>query len=819
MFHWANNILLILSLTTSAIAGDRVSHWLSSMGCDQLLAAYLEEGIDKGTMKQRITAANELANVYAILLSRSGAEEDIELLKRATSLFDKIPEAGTTTLKLQLLRAAYLSAEQMLERYRLRFTDKANADEAAVQLESIISKLKPMHATLMQKIGSGKKITNTVSENAGLSASLLAWCHYYLALHTNSLAEAGIASGLFAAALQGDRASMQNVSLDLKAHEQGARAILGIALCKDLMDDPAGPEPWLEVLEATDSHVSVRKAVPMWRFFGDIEKSRWSKALEHMTQVTDADMTLIYRLAAVRALGYPENSDANVLAHRALTKLISLKQFAMVSSIVEEYGFSALQENSFIAQFIKADLDFRKARESMQSDLPTESPELVEAFTLVARGFDAALLAKDAAKFTSLHDDCYFAKAYSFYYSSIFAKAAKAFAQASKGNNAETAIWMLIISLESMDKLDNDQEVLLQEMMDLYLATWPDTERSTQLLLHKAADASETVLVEDLLKVPKSSPSFEQSQRRAARLLYDSWMNATPQEQQSVGNQYVNVALSLILADQIEVNDKTSIQRAVVRALRILEVSLHKAIRREVAADQAFAVLETIEEQALYDLDEFEEELLYRHLVSELYANDFAGAFTRAKSTVSISPKSAWATASAKTLWKSWEEEGYKPTGEERFFIGSNILASIADTQYGAPSYLRVAIGTSRAGLAIYELGENQESGIEALRIVRLLLALYPKSEECLVLAAKIERLVGDNETALQHWTQVLVSSRQSSELWLEAKYMTALLKSESDPEAALVILDQFKLLYPNYGAGKLSDELRQLHEGLQTKP
>ena len=76
-------IIFITTITLSLHAGDAVSTWLQHMGCDQLLAAYYEELLENGNQKERVDAASELANLYAILLSRASASNDEPTLERA----------------------------------------------------------------------------------------------------------------------------------------------------------------------------------------------------------------------------------------------------------------------------------------------------------------------------------------------------------------------------------------------------------------------------------------------------------------------------------------------------------------------------------------------------------------------------------------------------------------------------------------------------------------------------------------------------------------------------------------------------------------
>ena len=135
MYRHLVSLLFVISSAASLHAGDAVSTWLQHMGCDQLLATYYEDQLEHGDQKTKLSAATELASLYAVLLSRASDGSDEATLNRAASLLDRMPEAGTIDLRIQLLRAGYLSSEQMLEKYRLRFVNKEKADSATMQLE------------------------------------------------------------------------------------------------------------------------------------------------------------------------------------------------------------------------------------------------------------------------------------------------------------------------------------------------------------------------------------------------------------------------------------------------------------------------------------------------------------------------------------------------------------------------------------------------------------------------------------------------------------------------------------------------------------
>ena len=86
MFQLLISITAIICITLPAQSQDNVSTWLQRMGCEELLASYLENQLDHGSRIEQIRAANQLADVYAILLARSSGKTDSETLQRVLRL-------------------------------------------------------------------------------------------------------------------------------------------------------------------------------------------------------------------------------------------------------------------------------------------------------------------------------------------------------------------------------------------------------------------------------------------------------------------------------------------------------------------------------------------------------------------------------------------------------------------------------------------------------------------------------------------------------------------------------------------------------------
>ena len=130
-------------------------------------------------------------------------------------------------------------------------------------------------------------------------------------------------------------------------------------------------------------------------------------------------------------------------------------------------------------------------------------------------------------------------------------------------------------------------------------------------------------------------------------------------------------------------------------------------------------------------------------------------------------------------------------------------------------SGLHIALETAIAAHGVYKEGDPA-AGNEALRISRVLVAAYPRSERILQLAARLESSLGDANKSLDYWRVLVSGAKKGSEEWLEAKFNLITLIAQQRPDEALQIIKQHHALYPNYGDGLYGEQLKLLHETLK---
>ena len=812
MFQLLISITAIICITLPAKSQDNVSNWLQRMGCEELLASYLENQLDHGSRIEQIRAANQLADVYAILLARSSGKTDSETLQRAIQLFERIPEVGTTDLRVQLYRATYLAAEQILERYRLRISSKQEAEVSIQQLNSVAIELQTLRANLMKRARSSNSRDEKRMQQIGLLTSYLAWSKYYIAWYEGDMGKAKEAAQLFSEILMGEKPSLQSVSLDLKTHDTGARSILGIALCKAIGNDPIGPELWFEELEDPKTWSEVQNAIPLWKFFLLIDSKDWNAVLGTLANSTSLNKTLSNRVAAVHALEDYTDPAAKVLAQTAIANLIEINQLGIVRDIVFTYGEEALNKDGFIAKYIKGDIAFQAGADEYTSDQPTSNPAIAAQFLQAATLFTNALRATDTNDFPTIKSDCYFRTGISLFYASKFSEASFAFQKSSELDSKEQTVWMAIVCLHNVHELSTEQEFTKDALIEFFLKAWPNSKRTSQLMLHKTDINNATIDdVELLLSIPHSSPEYEKAKRQAARSLYAMWQRNDHQHV-LVGNRYISLASAILSEDAKDPKNNKLVQRAIVRALRILEISLHSEVKRLQAAENALQTLNSIQQSNSEVLVEYAGEIAYRNLLFLLYTDELQEASALYIQMTESPEYSVWVEHASAIIWNSIQVESETATPLLTYAVGTAILLQHNESEYGTNTLADLATKTAYAAYYLYQSSNEELYKIDLLRIARLLISQRPKTLQILLLNAEVEMNLGNKDTALSQWKMISSGTAPGSDDWLLARYHSINLLSSSSVDKARQLLDQHEILYPDYGGGTTSKLFEQLH-------
>ena len=78
-------LMSLLATTQVAHSTQDLSSWLRRMECYELLALHLEQQLEMGTARDKETAAQSLADLYASMLSNADAAKRDKLLQKQIS--------------------------------------------------------------------------------------------------------------------------------------------------------------------------------------------------------------------------------------------------------------------------------------------------------------------------------------------------------------------------------------------------------------------------------------------------------------------------------------------------------------------------------------------------------------------------------------------------------------------------------------------------------------------------------------------------------------------------------------------------------------
>ncbi|MGQ0627907.1 MAG: hypothetical protein ACT4PL_07380, partial [Phycisphaerales bacterium] len=118
----------------------------------------------------------------------------------------------------------------------------------------------------------------------------------------------------------------------------------------------------------------------------------------------------------------------------------------------------------------------------------------------------------------------------------------------------------------------------------------------------------------------------------------------------------------------------------------------------------------------------------------------------------------------------------------------------------------------ARAAMDVFKLAADNEARDLAMRLDRLVLAAAPNAADALQRLAELAEAGGELETALDCYKRLGAGLPEGSPEWFQARFETARLLAQRDPAKAAQMLQQHKVLYPDYGPAPYGEKFRALH-------
>jgi hypothetical protein len=806
-------------------------------------------------------------------------EEFARLEALSRDLLRSVPDAGTFDLRINLAKARYLPAEKVAEEDRLRLASVDEVETARVSLGTVAGELRQIAGQLTLRIRQlesterrGSERIDQVREELAEARNLRALASYYAGwastYHASLTGRADIArDGLasFAVLLAGDEEdepTLDRLPRTLLRREPVARAALGTAVCRSIMNQHAEAIAWLDELDRSpDTPESVRGQVFARRLSILAADRRWDtlsvlvererksgrfgpvsgEALEPLG-VTEARLLAVEVLEAVVGLRQddPRREAAEPVAAAALTDLVTRGEVGHVLDLLVKYGSLPLGGDGFIVRYVRGLRAYERARSAHaatgeEPDQPLGDAGVramyIDAGDLLGQAFNTA----DATTYPVERGKCGLLLGLSMYYRGALVQAAdrlEAVAALAGAAERQEAIWLALVALDSAIERGTDGiNARRDAMAAMYLTEYPASDRAATLLLRQRGEGllDDAAAAEVLLTVSPDSPLYSAARRQAEARLYRVLRRATDDARASRVARYLALVSSVLEADRREViavrdtDARRSLAHAAVqRCRRALDASLSGTVPDLTVARRVLGLLAEFREIAGEDSDTLAGEILFRRL--QVAAHE--GAVQRVNE-----------------LYLRLEAEGGRSAESAARFLYNRARRAVDDR----PDDLDAARELVRAGSAVlaFAVSGGETSGAEAAVVrdrvasaaQRLWsaevdaesrdLAIRLDTESMRAGVATVEGLtrlgnlageVGRDELALEAWRTLSAGAPSGSQVWFKARYRSIEILGRTSPTEAVEALDQHFALYPDGGPSPYGERFDDLRDRLGTR-
>ena len=837
---------------------EKLDSYLQDRGFRELLALHWEEELTSLNGKKRSEMVSRLAGLYGELISDSQNKVTRSRWEsKSRRLLPEMSETDAVALQLELIRSHYLPAEATAEKYRLRLIDSGDVTSAITELKSSADELASLNTLLDKRITQlaalagreGKRAEQAARTLSSLSqlqtwvSYYLGWSRYYKAFlngDDQTAYDAIVAFGSLLGASEGRSPSLVDFPRDQMRFEVKARAVIGVALCLSLRDEPNEAVRWLDFLEsAEDLPESIKEQIPTRRLIILAHDGQWL-AFANIRETLQNDNKLspmLNRLIAVLALQWHvvHGDDQSLKeAGLALSRLGDAGELAHIIDISRIFGTDALGSRGFIANYVKGMDAFQRARGIHQragdDTRPSADPAVVRSYRPAVQYFRDALASEDADAFPDALRSARRQCGLALYYSSRFSEAADLFLAdtGSRDEDSASSLYFAIISFEAeMKQTDSDTEkeklrIALGKYIDQYKKLYPEGDHIADIRIKEATllNLSSERSLALLLSVPRDADSYETARRQAARVLWQIYRRAEPFDKPGIARRYINIAYPLANADyeKAEAGDAQAASLFIGRARRILEASLTFGLEDTDTARSILALLHSAVENDWPSVPNLDTELIYRDVQVLTAENNLPAAVNVIIDNRPSVNTDKYVIAATRIVLKSLiithpeEEQNQTETADLVVRLGEML---IDDMGGDAEAVIKLGPGLikplAEAHLYLYRNRGSAQDRTRTMQLLDRLISADQADAGSCVTAARLHEETGNQEQALELWTRAADLLTENSNRWLEAKYNLLRLLLAVHPQVARQVLAQYQVLYPELGPPPWGNKIREL--------
>ncbi|MBL9149076.1 MAG: hypothetical protein JNM94_10320 [Phycisphaerae bacterium] len=861
--------LVVAAVACASPLQDELADYLERVRATRLLVEHLERELTTSSGDVRKRIVDRLTDAYPQLLEQAeDSAEREDLVRRASALLEKEGPSRGDTLRLALLRARYRTASRVAEDYRVALADDSAVGEAAATLSQVVTQSTELRTRLEARVKElerrsdrtggleGDRIVERTDQVRGTIQDALgieAWANYYRSLLANDRSLAESSQALFARIIDaGDSfPTPKEVSVDLRANEFYANAILGMALAKARTESIGTALEWLNLLDLDRVPDSIRRQLPAWRIAIAVDRSEWATARDLIrTLAADTNTPPAWiRIAAVGGLRAPDGDiAARGLAREAITMLASRHELAQIADLARRFGDAAIGDSGFAGRYVRGITAYERARKAKDAK---NAAEAVVAYGEASEHFEAALKASDAAQFASAIGSCRMLAGWSRFERGEFEAALGFFTAAATADaRDEESEWMALVSLEKLlaqTPAGEKSEALktdLRSRIDGFLGRHPSSQRVRDLLVRRMAlaDVPRREDLETLLSTDDATTGAVEAKRQAIFGLYRLFRETRGAERAAAGKRYLDAMRTLPALTAKPLDGLPGGDALVAR--QALEIALSSDVSQPDIAEPILNALETHAAAGLLDVAAVGPELRVRRVQLAIAREQLSAAverLTELEAMLAATKDASVRDSVQRSLdlarrhvfrYASTKLRDASVSGTDRAALAGaavrtgdamlvgyeasagSLKAALDDAQnrlvaVAVLDAIAEALTGASAGLA------NETLAARGLALGAELRSRDPKDPATLEALGLIAASGPDLELAAECFRELVAGSSVGTDRWFRAKVALIRVLAKTDPARARAVLEQHVKLQPDYGPPPHGDQLRELERQL----
>lgn len=824
--------------SSSADEDQQLEAYLDRLGLVDLQLVQMNKRLAGLSDKQaQLSLAKTMADLYASqLMAHAGNPSKYQrLLSRVESLLKQYPAAKTTSMEVMLLQADYNRAETLAGQWLDDRTQAQALQESRTILAAITPKLANHYRTLatqvdqlndeIDQLKAGDSLDAKTRELRRIEAATAraqyfnAWSRYYHGLIHQAAANSDDfrqAETLFRDFTEVGNEPLRRDDAELLGLDNiwRARAMIGLGITLAARGNLAESKLAFQMLENAIVSPQIQEQAGYWYVRGLLNAGHPSEAIAHTRawirnfsgKPTPGALSMCVALVRHAFIPGIPPAEKQALIEAGMSGLARLGQSGVIRQLMDKYEIPLDDSAGFVLRAMKGKQLFDAAEQSGDKQDYEEARKVLQT-AVDAKQPDSDVTAVANATYRLAW--CYFRLQEMEAAGQKFEDAARAL-QAINDDAAADAAWMAFASYQPISKKNPRFATAAVRILEGIKEDYPQHAYAAKADYHISKlmqNASPEEALKSLAEVTPADPNYLNARYDLCVLLHRQWRQAKS-EARAADAAKLKSAADVFLQAPDNTDQKRKL-RVILQVVEAFSESDQDVAGTYLTQAQTIAVKLPDNVRAVADYHYF----AMRHAASQ---GDAAKQQQHALWLVDHAAGSSYELAALVTAARGANAAlAAKPQDRDSLRHAHRVYARLCQRLGTSPQVLKATknarVAASKTASLATELGEHAE----AAPLLEALLKAYPQDKNYLRRAGTAHFMTEDFAAALPHWRTLVKGSKRNSPEWHEAKYYQIACLAKTDPPLAKQVMEQYKVLYPDWGPASLRNRFQQLDKQL----